>query len=62
MAGFPRITATTFSLRLKEMVCHPSYPLNSESASPRDFHGIFVLREKGYDAQYGDECRDSRKL
>src|SRR5436190_19471616 len=26
--------ATTFSLRLVEIACHPSYPRNSENASP----------------------------
>src|SRR5689334_12532667 len=40
MARLPRIEATTFSFRLMEMVCHDSYPLNSENASPP---GTFTL-------------------
>src|SRR5262249_14752474 len=40
MTGLPRVIASTLSFRLMEMACHPSYPLNSENASPP---GTFTL-------------------
>src|SRR4029453_1741858 len=34
ISGLGRITPISFSFRLMERVCQPSYPLNSENASP----------------------------
>src|SRR5580692_388114 len=34
IVGFPTITANNPPLRLTAMTCQPSYPLNSENASP----------------------------
>src|SRR6185436_2297039 len=34
ISGFARVTASSVSLWLMETVCQPSYPLNSENASP----------------------------
>src|SRR5437016_5136348 len=37
-----RIIATTLSFRLMEMACHPSYPLNSENASPPGTFTVYL--------------------
>jgi hypothetical protein len=36
------VTATTLSFRLMEMVCHASYPLNSENASPPGTFKVYL--------------------
>src|SRR5438034_8521941 len=42
ITGLARITAISFSFRLMETVCQPSYPLNSENASPFGTRTVYL--------------------